>query len=483
MRKLVLCPDENERGDIHRLAKNLVLHSNTMMHFDDEVKKLYQIAKGFCEDEQPFDSRQTGIYEILNLHPKRPVAVLCPSLNSAKKQRQKAAGDTKLRRVQWLSIDQLRKKKTLGTLIISGWLNKLVMREVRNCGFALNKYFIFYPFERDWDQGSIRAGKLSLTELHRQNEKRLVALGKEYGLKPAEGDSKWLPSTIPPEEEMSSEYDEMSETGVLSHSEWLEEKMADTIRKKEHQRVDGVSITKGKLIIFENPGYYIYLPPRGKVICLSNVLDASNNIILDQKTIDKGISEQLISWQVKDVSAGSLLAFPEEKKGDLLDSLANKILKNPEEIRRQANLWKTALVRKFDKDYDNLSELREDLEIAGISRTVATLQHWIYSTDIIAPQHCNEEIPILAEFTHDIDLEKNLKLVLSSIDQIYRARRRAAGKVVEQLLQGDIDHEEGMISLKHDSQEIIYRMLRVKSVDPPVEVVDDKIGVLQYLLA
>ena len=34
-----------------------------------------------------------------------------------------------------------------------------------------------------------------------------------------------------------------------------------------------------------------------------------------------------------------------------------------------------------------------------------------------------------------------------------------------------------------DGQEIIYRMLRVKNVDPVTEVLEDKVGVLQYLMA
>jgi len=483
VRKLVLCPDENERGEINRMAKNLMLHCNTMMNFDEDVLNLYQIGKGFCETSQTLASRETKIREILSSHTKQPIAVLCHSSTLAQKQREKSAGDIAFQHVQWLSIDQLRKKEPFETLIISGWLNKLVMREVRNCGFALNKHYIFFPFEKNWDQGSIRAGNVSHTELYIQNEKRLATLGKEYGFSPVNGVGNWQSEETSPAERMVREFDEVSASGVLSHSEWLETKLADTIRKEGRQQAGGESVTRGKLVIFENPGYYIYLPPGGKVICLSNVLDASNNIILDQQTIDSGVSEQLINWPVRNVKPGALLAFPEEKKGDLLDSLANTILENPEETRRLANLWRKALIHAFQTHYANLSELKEGLEKAGISRTVMTLQHWLYSTDIIAPQHCNEEIPIIAKFTGDLELENNLSLVLLSIDQIYKARRRATGKVVEQLLQGDIDHEEGVISLKLDDQEIIYRMLRVKTVDPPVEVVEDKVGVLQYLMA
>ena len=84
--------------------------------------------------------------------------------------------------------------------------------------------------------------------------------------------------------------------------------------------------------------------------------------------------------------------------------------------------------------------------------------------------------------TEDVDLNRNLDKVLSSVDLIYRARYRAAREFLKRLVRQDIRVIEGTASVPVEGHLFQYRIQRVVNIYPPVSVARELIGVLSNVI-
>ena len=90
-------------------------------------------------------------------------------------------------------------------------------------------------------------------------------------------------------------------------------------------------------------------------------------------------------------------------------------------------------------------------------------------------------ITVIAEVTGHKELDSRADEVRSAIDIVYRARGKAAGEILRQLARRDIELSEGTASVQIEGHEIQYHLNRVLSIDEPINVPQDEIGILKNI--
>jgi len=127
-----------------------------------------------------------------------------------------------------------------------------------------------------------------------------------------------------------------------------------------------------------------------------------------------------------------LLALPETTDRDLIDARADQLLTDAGSVRAAADRWKQALKRHFDAGFDTYSSFSLRMSEAGQSRDAFTIRSWANDTRSIAPRNYRTVVPLLARLTEDPELTEGCDATISAIDQIYRARARAAELLIGQ---------------------------------------------------
>ena len=461
--------DDMEREELLLALRRVVTHSGVLADYSREIGDLSKFAQETLDSGIPPNPRHGATRHLLENIDSHRVAVLCQSAPMAAASAAKAAEDPVLSRASWVSVNQLRSMSPIDHLLVSGWVGRHAMREIRNCGFATHVALLLFGFEREWEAVSRKAGA--------SWEKRLVARTRtQWSHLAARVDAVDAPPLLdaptPPENEPYPSEDDSS------GEEFLNTRLIQTIRSQTSP-AQGDDTAQGRLVVFEEPGAFIYLSPNGSVISLSRALEAlTGRTQSDLDAASDTHAERFINCSVSDIRPGDLLAFPQDSNSDLLDVFANRLLEDPLETRRLAHLWRSALHRYADSNDYNVRELRSLLAAHGLKRHQVTIRSWLYGGNIIAPLGYHESIPIIASVTGDTELNHHLQHALSSVDLVYRARYRAARELLKQLVQQDIRISEGTASVQVEGHRIHYSIQRVLNIDPPVGVSRELVGVL-----
>ena len=463
--------DDMEREELMLALRRVTSHSGVLADYNREIRDLSDFARRTLDCGIPANPRHGVTRHLLESVNAERTAVLCQSAPMAAAAAAKAAEDPVLSRSSWISINQLRSISPIDHLVVSGWMGRHVMREIRNCGYAAHMTLLLYGFEREWEAVSRKAGA--------SWEERLVARTRSQwsGLAAARVDGITRQAfddvpTPPENEPWPSEEDSSGE-------EFLNARLVEIIRNRTLP-AQGEDIAQARLVVFEEPGAYIYLPPNGSVISLSGALEAlGERTESDLEAASEIHAEKFMNCAVADIRPGDILAFPQESNSDLLDVFANRLMEHPLETRRLAQLWRTALHRFAESNDYSVRELRWLFAEHGLKRHQATIRGWLYGGSIVvAPLDYQESIPIIAAVTDDIELTSQLGKVLSSVDLVYRSRHRAARELLKQLVRQDICVSEGTASVQMEGHRIHYSIQKVLGIEPPVQISREGIGVL-----
>ena len=464
--------DDMEREELSLALRRVVNHSGLLADYNSEIRDLSFFAQQTLDSGIPPNPRHGVTRHLLEQVDDRRVAVLCQSAPMAAVAAGKAALDPVLSRASWISINQLRSMSPIDHLVVSGWVGRHSMREIRNCGYAAHMALVLFGFEREWEAVSRKAGaswEKRLVARTRSQWSRLAA--RVDGIAPPV----FLDVPTPPENESyPNENDSAGE-------EFLNTRLIETIRNNSSP-AQGDEIAQARLVVFEDPGAYIYLPPNGYVISLSRALEAlGDRTESDLEAASDTHAERFINCPVNDIRPGDLLAFPQESNSDLLDIFANRIMGNSLETRKLSHLWRSALHRFVESNNHSVRELQSLLAVRGLKRHQVTIRGWLYGGSIVAPLGYQEAIPIIAAVTEDVELNMHLGKALSAVDLVYRARYRAARELLKQLVRQDIRVSEGTASVQMEGHRIQYSIQRVLNIDPPAQISRELIGVLSNI--
>ena len=471
--------DEIETEELRILLVNLRAHCGTLADYYPEIRDLSELVQSILEEGVPDNPRQAAIEKLIEKNGFVSISVLCPSARVADLATRRTADHTVLDKARWLSLNQLRQEAPFGQIIVPGWIDRHAMRELRNTGYATHIDLVLYEFEREWETRSRKAS--------RSWEKRLASkMSTQWGSLKETFDDLAEP-TFPEEEPIDVDNDEIGEP-VEPETDILEAQFIDTIRRHASVGQPGAPVAMARLVAFEEIGAYIFLPPYGSVISLSRALDAVADLPQDDED-EEGDgednagrrAERLISCPVREITPGDLLAFPVDSTSDLLGSLAKRFIPEPEETRRLADLWRTALKEYLESTEKSIQTLRNELKAGGLKRHPFTVKVWVDGMDIVAPLKYADAITVIAEVTGHKELESRADDVRSAIDLVYRARGKAAGEILKQLARRDIELSEGSASVRIEGHEIQYRLHRVLSIDQPTDVPQDEIGILKNI--
>ena len=475
IRKFIRNPlefDEAEQKEFQALLRNLLQHCATLVDFDTDVTGFAHHVQSMIDEPVPFNPRHAAIRELVSAPENGSIAILCSSAPIAALAEERTADDPLFDRVDWLAIQKLRRSAPFDRLIVPGWIDRRVMREIRNSGYSRQVDLVMYDFEREWETVSRKAGQ--------SWQRRLVkGLGRQW--KSFERDFGELP---PPVFAGDARIDSPESQADIPDDDpfehLLETRIVDAIRRATATASVGKAVAKARLVVFEQTGAYVYLPPNGRVISISRALESvsDGSVKNNGQDIEKD-AERLMSCPVGEINPGDLLAFPENSGSDLLDELADRFVPNPQETRRRAGLWRAALCEYIRNTQKSVTTVRNELAAAGLVRHPVTVRMWISGSNIVAPMGYSDAISVILEVTGDEELSAHMEDVNSAIDLVYRARTRAAHELLRQLLKKKIRLHEGIATVEIEGHEVRYLLLQVLMIDPPIEVFQDEIGVLK----
>ena len=461
--KFTLDFDEEEQGKLYGQLCSLQNACGAIAAFNQNARELLDVVNKI-EKEWPLPNPKTvALKKILATRNETgPVMVLCKSAELVKKYSLNASCQFGNAPVKWLTFDQLRITAPVRQLIVPAWMDKKTMRELRGSGYAQRFDMLFYEYEMDWEKASQNATLVWQRRLASSMSTQWHTLEKKYG--PIE-----KPSCVysPSSEEESSILPE-----VDVGDEELKETVIQRIRDAAYAtKPNGSETIKGQLITFEDSNSYIFLPPNGSVISLSNFFGNADE---EPKETDHN-AERLVSCPVAEVKAGDLLAFSTDSNRDLIDELADQLIRNHVETRRLADLWRTALIT-YLKEGGTVASLRVHLALNGLVRHPVTLRGWINGNGIIAPLQYKNAIRSIAQTTKHQELCENLKAVDKAIEKIYSARSEAANEFLKEISSKDLSFAEGKASINFRGHQINYELHRVLSIDPPQEIISQCLG-------
>ena len=472
LRTHVLDLDAEHARRVNDTLSRCKMHADPLAIYDSAAANLVAIIKQIGSEDLP-TQKKDALTELLSDTKAGRTTLLCPSQRAAIVAREVTQDDPVLSNASWLTLREIRGRLPTDRLLVPAWLGRAAMREIAGAGFARQTEYLFYPFEVKWYERSNRAAARHQNEIEKVKTKLWAFFEEKFqglGSRPAFPETD-LPVIVAKPEEQNSDDEE----------EWLAAAIHEAVRRISENTNRPEVVTKARLMLFEDPQYYVYVPPNGKVICLSALVDRVQGTpsLTDEQRDEL---EDLVTLPVGQITAGHLLAFPLDATRDALDILSDRFMSNSGKTRRYAALWREALNRFAEENNFDVHRIVERLSAVGLRRTPQTIRTWLYSTRVIAPFSWRDDISIIAELTQDERLIADLDKTLSAIPKMYTARRKAAIELVKMFVDQDLDLESNEATLKVGSQDIHYKLLRVKSVGQIEDVADQHVGVLVSLL-
>ncbi len=475
-RLMVMEPDELEAASLVGNVESLRNRCSSLRAYEPKIADLYDLLNELSETGFPSIGKEEAIRSVISAFDHSEIALLCNSEPEADRYRERTKSDPILGRVTWLTMNKLERVGPVATLIVPGWLQNSTMRALQACHLAEHVEIVMFEFERSWLERATSVHRRWERVLEKTNLKLLDRLSTKF---PDLGSGvRSTPSVdFPTVLENSSEVFQEEE---ISDTEFLENRIVDTIRSSVGATQSGRETAKARLVVFEEPGMHILLPPKGRVICLSGLLEEAGDLDGEAEERLGGHAESLLYLDCDQIQPGHILALSRTTDRDLIDVTADKYLEKPKETRRLSSLWQHAL-RVFARNNQlDLHSLQARLSQSGLRRDPQTIRYWLDGgSSVVAPLRWREEVPLIAKVTGNDELNAELEPALSAIDLVYRARRSAAENLVHELAKGEIDADSGEIRFVHENGTVSFGLHRVMSIDKPIDVPVEEIGVLR----
>ena len=453
--------DEIEKGKLLDQLLTLQKTCATVADYNAQALALLKQVNEVAE-KWPLKNPKKGFIEeiIAAIDKSESAAIICKSSELAEKYTRTKRGYPGKDHIKWATLKQLRDIAPIDRVIVPTWLDKTSMRELRCSGYARSIDMVLYDFEADWEKCSQNAATAWQRKLSSTMSKQWDTLEKKYG--PIE-----KPTCISPQPVQDSP---LPSPDIDVGDEQLSNTVVQRIRDVAYSRSNESETAKGQLVTFEDSGSYMFLPPNGSVISLTKFLEVTSDI--NSADFD---AERLASCPVSEVRAGDLLAFSAYQASDLIDDLANRLIRNHTRTRETANLWRRAL-QGYLEEGGTLETLRLHLAANGLVRHPVTIRGWIYSDSIIAPLQYKKAIHSIAGTTKHQELNDKISQVLKAIETIYSARTKAAGEFLKEIASKDLSFAEGKATIEFEGHEITYQLHRVLTIDSPQDVPAHDIG-------
>lgn len=453
--------DEIEERKLLDQLLNLQKTCATVADYNAQALTLLKQVNEVAENWPLGNPKEGFIQEIIApIDKSESTAVICKSSELAEKYTRTKRGYPGKDHIKWATLKQLRDIAPIDKVIVPTWLDKTSMRELRCSGYARSIDMVLYDFEADWEKCSQNAATAWQRKLSSTMSNQWDTLEKKYG--PIE-----KPTCISPQPAQDSPLPSLD---IDVGDEQLSNAVVQRIRDVAYSRSNESETAKGQLVTFEDSGSYMFLPPNGSVISLTKFLEATSGI--NSADFD---AERLVSCPVSEVRAGDLLAFSAHRASDLIDDLANRLIRNHTRTRETANLWRRAL-QGYLEEGGTLETLRLHLAANGLVRHPVTIRGWIYSDSIIAPLQYKKAINSIASTTKHQELNEKISQVLKAVETIYSARTKAAGEFLKEIASKDLSFAEGKANIEFEGHEITYRLHRVLTIDSPQDVPAHDIG-------
>lgn len=456
-------------AELLRLATTIGAQASVLSSYNDTAARFRDLFRKFIDSGGLVGDRKESLVEIASTAPaEETIAVICRSSSIAEQCRNDSVGDPALGRLDWINLEALRRKAPYDRVLVPGWLDRHAMREIATNGYGAKTELVLFPFEKAWFDNVLAAA--------RRWEKRLesdtIATLREVatGLGGQQIDApRWQEQTKKRLEELVGPLG--SEPDDRSHADLLEERSIDALARSIPAGSAGQLTSKAQLILFEEPGAYVLLPPHGRTI----VLQSPGEEISTTSTKGADAERQLFR-NVSDLEPGMILALAETTDRDLIDARADGFLPNALKTRELAGLWKLALKRRFETGADDPSSFSRKMAAAGEARDPTTIRSWVSDTKSVAPRNYRHVVPLLAQLTGEESLVGRLSEVLASIDLLYRARTRAAEALLKEIFSGEIDLDAPHLRVKLSDRELSFALHRVRRCAGIRDVPVDRIG-------
>jgi len=453
--------------DATRLTRSIMAQASMLSVYDVGARRLRELFGQFLAGDVKLSDRRVPLERIASEAPSsQRMAVVCRSAPIASRCRDQSLSDPTLVRYDWMTLETLRRSAPYDRVIIPGWVDRETMREVGANGYGATTDIILLPFERRWYDKTHNAARRWERRLEHDTARILKDISeREFALPPARWreqlELRHKTSAPPPDAQDIEE-----ETPV----EHIEARALEALVSALPKAAANQQQTKAQLVLFEEPGTYALLPPNGQVIVLRN-----DGVVQDSASKSASAERQLFV-SVSALQHGMLLALPETTDRDLIDARADQLLTDAGSVRAAADRWKQALKRHFDAGFDTYSSFSLRMSEAGQSRDAFTIRSWANDTRSIAPRNYRTVVPLLARLTEDRELTEGCDATISAIDQIYRARARAAELLIGQIFNGELDLSGSQVEITVSGRRLTFGLHKVERCAGIREVPIDLMG-------
>ncbi|MEI9927828.1 MAG: hypothetical protein WDN44_09125 [Sphingomonas sp.] len=462
-----LAHDTSVDDDPTRLTRSIMAQASMLSAYDEGARRLRDLFGQFlASGVKPLD-RRAPLERIASEAPSSErMAVVCRSARIAGRCRDQSRSDPTLARYDWMTLETLRRSAPYDRVVIPGWVDRETMREVGANGYGATTDIILLPFERRWYDKTRNAARRWERRLEHDTARILKDISEtEFALPPA----RWREqlqlrhdTSAPPQDTQGID-DETPTEHIEARA--LEALVAALPKAAAYQQQ-----VKAQLVLFEEPGTYALLPPNGQIIVLRT--EGTGQV----STIKPGGGEKQLFVNVSALQPGMLLALPETTDRDLIDARADQLLVDAGSVRAAADRWKHALKRHFDAGLDTYSSFSLRMSEAGQSRDAFTIRSWANDTRSIAPRNYRTVVPLLARLTEDAELIEDGDATISAIDQIYRARARAAELLIGQIFSGELDLSGPQLEIAVSGRRLTFGLHKVERCAGVREVPIDLLG-------
>src|SRR5262249_1692040 len=149
LRKAISFPIKIKQPGMDDLARSIASQASTLRSFDPHAERVYDLFKLFLKDATPTFDRERELAAIADeLSPEESAAIVCRSAQVAEICSQSACAHESFKRVSWLNLESLRQSGPYDRVIVPGWLDRMTMRELDNCGYGFRLDLLLLPFEQ-----------------------------------------------------------------------------------------------------------------------------------------------------------------------------------------------------------------------------------------------------------------------------------------------------------------------------------------------
>jgi hypothetical protein len=472
------------KNELKILAKRIFSYSTTLRGFSDDAALICEHFRDVRTGDVPVCNREAKLVELVEAAIQRgekEIAILCRSSHIAAKCEAATGTNPQLSSVKWVNMDALRRMSPVDRVIIPGWIDRITMRDLGNNCYGNFLDLVLLPYEAGMFDSGISAGQRWESTLSKNNSARYAKLRTAVGSKGSNRRGLWKTKGIADTEAATPEEAESAVLEPIEEKsfdfEYLEAQVAEAIKNQTDRIASSGGMVSATLVLFEEVGAYAYLPPKGRVIALSDVVDETGfGEKPSEQELEGTKAEKMLFRSVSNLHPGLLLAFPEEGDRDLLDARADQSLENAEKTRRISSLWKSALYRHFENTGETYAAFSQKMEEAGEGREPSTIRSWVMHSQSVAPRNFKVTVPLISNFTEDEELRSHLQQTLDAIEKIYDARAEAAVEIVKEIFSGDINLEADILTFEIEGSVLTYQLQRVAAVKETREIPVELIG-------